>query len=147
MKLKREGLFMRELMPYIWTAIILFSAVSGISTVSRAPLRLIPAGLVSFILSLSGAAVWRQVLLFFILAPVLFILFRAFSKKINKRPGLIIGSAAIVTEEINNLKETGLIRINGLAHSARAEENDVIYEKGLVVTVVEIDGTTAVCSR
>ena len=136
-------------MPYIWISIIIFSAVAGAGTIARAPLRLIPPSLISFILSLSGAQVWRQVLLFFILAPVILILSRAFLKKYikSKSPDLLVGSSAIVTQEINNHKKTGEIRINGLAHNARAEDNNIIYEPGLVVTVTAVDGAGAVCSR
>ena len=140
---------MREMMPYIWIGIIIFSAVAGISAFSRVSLRLIPAGLTVFILSLSGAEVWQQALLFFILAPVLFILFRTLLKKFtqSKSSDSLIGRTAIVMEEINNYKETGSVRINGAAHTAKSEEDGVIYETGLVVTVTGFEGIKAVCSR
>jgi len=134
-------------MPYIWTGIIIFSAAAGVSAASRAAFRLIPAGFAAFILSLSGAQVWQQALLFFILAPVLLVFFRTFSRKSAGFKNPAAGSSAIVTQEINNRKETGEIRINGLAHTARAEEDDVIYETGLVVTVVRLEGGQAVCTR
>jgi len=140
---------MREIMPYIWILIIIFSAAAGVSAITRAPLRLIPSSLTAFILSLSGAQVWHQVLLFFILTPLILILSRTFFKKYfkSKGPDFLIGSSAIVTQEINNHKKTGEIKINGLAHSARAEDNNIIYEPGLVVTVTALDGADAVCSR
>jgi len=140
---------MREMMPYIWIGIIVFSVIAGINMYSRVLLWLIPAGLAAFILSLTGAEVWQQAVIFFILVPVLLILSRTFFKKIIKprRQILAVGATAIVTEEINNYKDTGEIIINGLVHDARADEDDIIYEAGLVVTVIELDGARAVCSR
>ena len=138
---------MREIMPYIWLGIIIFALIAGVNTRSRTPLWLIPPGLTAFILSVSGAAVWRQACIFFILAAILLILSRTFFKKIIKLKNPLDGKAAIVTEEINNQKNTGEIRINGIAHTAKAEEDDIIYEAGIVVTVIGLDGIKAVCTR
>ena len=143
---------MREIMPYIWLAIIIFASIAGLNSRTRKPFLLVPAGLTVFLFSLSGTQVWKQVLLFFILAPALFILVRTFFKRVVKSASAasadyIAGASAIVTEEINNHKSTGAVRINGNAHTARAEENDIIYEPGLVVTVISFDGFNAVCSR
>ena len=140
---------MREIMPYIWIGIIIFAASAELHTRKRVFIWLVPAGLAGFIISLLGAEVWMQVLLFFILTPVLLILSRTFFNKYGKvkDSGLFVGSMAIVTEEINNYKNTGEIRINGLAFNAQSEEDDVIYETGLVITVISVDGGKAICSR
>ena len=58
-----------------------------------------------------------------------------------------IGRNAIVTQEINNFKNSGAVRINGLTWFAQSEDDDIIYESGLVVTVIRIDGVRAICSR
>jgi len=59
----------------------------------------------------------------------------------------IVGKPAIVTQEINNYKDTGTVRIDGLTWVAKSDDDDIIYESGLVVTVVQIDGALAICSR
>lgn len=140
---------MREIIPYIWIGIIISAAVAELNTMAYTSVWFIPAGLTAFISSLFGAEVWMQVLLFFILTPALLILSRTFFRKNRKAKNsdLLIGKTAIVTEEINNYKSTGEIRINGLAWNAQAEEDDVIYETGLVITVIAIDGVKAICSR
>ena len=142
---------MREIMPYIWIGIIIFSAAAGVNTASRAQLRIIPAGLAAFVFSLAGAEVWQQAVIFFILAPVFLVLSHALLRKIAKlrtpAASRIVGRTAIVTQEINNYKQTGEIRLNGAVHAARAEESDIIYEPGLVVTVIRLEGLKAVCTR
>ena len=97
--------------------------------------------------------VWIQVSVFFIIALILFTLSRTIFKKfikfrrINTSRGFVIGETAIVTEEINNYKNTGTVRINGAMLTAKSEDDNIIYESGLVVTVIGTDGAKAVCSR
>ena len=141
-------------MPYIWIGIIVFAAAAEIHTLAMVSVWFIPAAFTAFILSLTGSIdIWIQALIFFIAALILFILSRTVFRRFIKfrttgiKPGSIIGKTAIVTEEINNYKNTGAIRINGLIWNAKAEDDDIIYENGLVVTVVGIEGEEAVCSR
>ena len=148
---------MREMMPYIWICIIIFAAVAELHTLALVSVCFIPAALAAFILSLNESVdVWLQVAVFFAAGFILLILsrtvFRRFIK--SRKTGVktdydddIIGKTAIVTEEINNYENTGTIRINGILWNAKADDDDIIYEKGLVVTVVEVDGMEAVCSR
>jgi membrane protein implicated in regulation of membrane protease activity len=140
---------MREIMPYIWIGIIISATVVELNFFSRVAVWFIPAGLTAFIFSLLGLDVWMQVLLFFMLTPVLLILSRTFFKKNKKLKNIpsLAGQTAIVTKEINNHKNTGEVRIKGLAWPARAEEEYVIYESALIVTVIDFDGKKAICSR
>ena len=149
-----------EIMPYIWIGIIMFAFTAELYTRALAAVWFIPGAFVSFILSLTGkAGVWEQVLLFFIIALILLILSQTIFKKFIKfkRTGAnqysgasvsaVIGETAIVMEEINNLKNTGAVRVNGTVWTAKSEDDDIIYESGLIVTVTGADGAKAVCSR
>lgn len=144
---------MREMMPYIWIGIIIFAAAVRLNTHSLAPVWLIPAGLAAFILSLVETEVWLQALLFFALSAILLVLYSAVLKKItfSTKKISLAGRTAIVTVEINNYKNAGMIRLNGRTWNAKAEEDDIIYEAGLIVTVVETvdgdDGLKVICSR
>ncbi|MCL2772786.1 MAG: NfeD family protein [Oscillospiraceae bacterium] len=141
-------------MPYIWIGIIVFASILELYTRAAAAFWFIPAALVSFILSLTGTVdVWTQVLVFFIIALILLILSRTIFKKFIKFKAVstnynsVIGKTAIVTEEINNFKNTGAVRINGATWTAKSEDDDIIYESGLVVSIVGTDGVKAICSR
>ena len=145
---------MREMMPYIWIGIIIFAAALKLGTRSLMPVWLIPAGLSAFVLSLLETHVWLQALIFFAMTAILLVASKIFMKKIKKIKKMtkalaagITGQTAIVTEEINNYRNKGAIRINGLAVSAKTEDDDVIYETGLIVTVISVEGGKAVCSR
>lgn len=52
----------------------------------------------------------------------------------------LIGQTAIVKETINNKKEQGVVRINGMDWTARAEEIDEVILKGKPVEILDIQG-------
>ena len=141
-------------MPYIWIGVIVFAGIAELYTLAFAAICFIPAAFVSFTLSLTGKVdVWIQTAVFFIIAFILFTLSRTILKKfikfkrINTSRDSVIGETAIVTEEINNYKNTGTVRVNGSVLTAKSEDDNIIYESGLVVTVIGTDGIKAVCSR
>ena len=141
-------------MPYIWIGVMVFAAIAELYTRAAASIWFIPAALVSFILSLTGAVdVWAQVVIFFIISLILLLLSRTIFKNFIKFRAVgtnynsVIGKTAIVTEEINNYQNTGAVRINGAIWTAKSEDDNIIYESGLVVSIVRIDDAKAVCSR
>jgi len=145
---------MSELMPYIWIGIIVFASVVEIHTFAFFTVWFIPPALASFTLSLLEIPVSVQAVIFFAVSILLLILSRTAFKRSKKYRNAdyqdrvrIIGKHAIVTEEINNYKDTGTVRINGLTWTAKSDDDDIIYESGLVVTVVNIDGEGTICTR
>lgn len=148
---------MAEIMPYIWIGIIVFALILKVHTFTFFPVWFIPSAFAAFILSLFKVRVWIQVIIFFILTLISLVFSRIILKKLVKhknsnipnfaRNDSLIGENAIVTEEINNYKNTGTIRINGLIWEAQAEDDDIIYEIGLVVIILRIEGVRLICSR
>lgn len=53
----------------------------------------------------------------------------------------MMGKQAIVTEQIDNVHETGAIQVDGLTWTARAVDQQII-EVGSVVEVMEVKGVT-----
>ena len=139
---------MREIMPYIWMGIIIFSIIIKLYSRSLAPIGLALAGFCAFVLSLNETGevrVWIQVVVFFgtsVLLGLFSWIVYIRSKKGEKKVASIIslvGKTAIVIEEINNYKSAGAIRVNGVTLGAKSEEDDIIYETGLVVTIVGME--------
>ena len=89
-----------------------------------------------------------QVLLFIVVSALSLYLIRPLAKKMVKRAGptnaaAIIGSKAVVTEEINNIEGKGQIKINGNIWTARSESGNVI-EKEKIVIIKNISGVSAI---
>ena len=88
-----------------------------------------------------------QALIFVGVSTALFLATRPFVKKLMANRGkehetnleLIVGKEAVVTEDIDNIKGTGAVKINGLEWSARTADGEEILV-GEIVLVKEIKG-------
>lgn len=87
--------------------------------------------------------------IFLISSTILILLTRPLIDKFVKKDSVatnaysIIGKKAIVTKDIDEMKNSGQIKVNGETWSARGEDG-VTYEKGSEVEIVSIDGVKAV---
>ena len=96
--------------------------------------------------------IW-QVVIFAVVSLALLIATRPLVKRFLSKKGegnktnldLIIGKEAIVTEEIDNIKAQGSVKINGLIWSARSSDEGVIPTDAIVI-VEEINGNKAIVS-
>lgn len=97
---------------------------------------------------LCGGPFWLQCVIFAAVSALTLILLRPVFKKYVKDPKLKtnvdgkIGKQALVTEQIDNLRETGAIKLDGLIWTARSDTGDPIPPE-TVVTVVRIEGVKA----
>ena len=98
------------------------------------------------ILSLLGLGIGWQLAAFVVVSGVLFIVSRRFAEKFSKKqpPGIgadrFIGLEGIVLEEINNVKNTGQIRVQKDEWRADSATGEII-PKGKRVKVARMDGT------
>lgn len=93
--------------------------------------------------------VW-QVVIFVALSTLLVILTRRFVRKLLQRRKdqetnleLVVNHTALVVEDIDNDREAGAIKINGLIWSARSMDGGKIA-KDVLVTVSQIKGNKAI---
>ena len=143
-------------MAWIWFTLAVILLIIEIVTVQ---LVCIWVCLAAFIVALIAAIfpsmgiVW-QIVIFVILSAVLLAATRKVAKKmvenkkINQATNLDIntGKEAVTIEEINNLAETGAIKIGGLVWSARSLDNSVI-PAGEIVIFDNVQGNKAYVRR
>lgn len=109
--------------------------------------------LVALLLSLIGAPLWLQGTAFLIVSLALLVLTRPLAKKyINSRTtptnaDRIIGKDCVVTEEIDNLRGTGAVSVDGKIWTARLEQVDGKAPKGAVVKALRIEGVRLIVSE
>ena len=94
-----------------------------------------------------------QALIFIVLSTVLFLATRPFVKRFMKRKKgqetnleLIVGNTARVVEVIDNTREMGAVKINGLVWTARSSDGSVI-EPDQLVLVKEIKGNKLILEK
>ncbi len=108
--------------------------------------------LIALVSSLFGAPLWLQIVWFLIVSIALLVLTRPLAKKyINSRTtptnaDRIIGKDCVVTEEIDNLRGTGAVSVDGKVWTARLEQVDGKAPKGSIVKATRIEGVRLIVS-
>lgn len=92
-----------------------------------------------------GGAVWLQVVVFLALSALTLVLVRPAAARLLT-PGLsptnadrVLSQIALVTEEIDNIAETGQVKLFGQVWTARSENGDVIPAQTRV-RILRIEG-------
>ena len=109
--------------------------------------------LAALLLSLIGAPLWLQGTAFLIVSLALLVLTRPLAKKyVNSRTmptnaDRIIGMDCLVTEEIDNLRGTGAVSVDGKTWTARLDQEDGKAPKGTVVKALRIEGVRLIVAQ
>ncbi len=109
--------------------------------------------LAALLVTLLNAPLWLQVLAFLLVSLVLLFLTRPLAKKyVNSRTTAtnadrIIGMDCLVTEEIDNLRGTGAVSVDGKTWTARMDQVDGKAEKGAVVKALRIEGVRLIVTK
>ena len=97
-----------------------------------------------------GAPLWLQIVLFIAVAVALLFITRPLAVKhidtnVEKtNVEALVGQTAVVINDIDNLKESGQIKLNGLEWTARTKESGITIKSGETVKIVEIQGVKAI---
>lgn len=133
-------------MVVVWLGILILMLVIELATMGLATIWFAGGALVSCLLALVGLPIWAQVVAFFVVSAVLLwftrpILVKHFNRA-RKRTNIesMIGREAIAMTEINNLEETGTIKIGGIEWMARAKDKGSVIPAGSVVEIVAVEG-------
>ena len=134
------------MMTYIWLAVLIGAIVLEIVTTQIVSIWFAAGALASLIATLAGVSnVWIQLLIFVLVSAIALIITRPLVKKLVNRQAeptnadMVLGKTGIVTEKIDNLAPSGLVKVNGSVWTARSADGSVI-EEGERVIIKEISG-------
>ena len=134
------------MMVYVWLGILAAAVVLEIITPQMVTIWFAVGALVTFFVALAGVEqLWIQIVVFVAVSAVAVVVTRPLVKKmVNKKAeptnaDMVIGQTGIVTEKIDNLAPSGLVKVNGSVWTARTADGSVIeaHEK---VIIKEISG-------
>ena len=139
--------------PLIWlgilAALLFIEAIpAGLTTIWFAGGAFIAA-----IASYAGANLTIQILLFLCVSVILLIFtrpvaMRYFNKEtVQTNANSLIGKKAVVIQEIDNLAQTGQVRINDIEWTARSVDDGVKIEKDTIVEIREIQGVKLIVRK
>ena len=143
-----------EFMPYIWIGMIVLAVFSEASTMAITAIWFVPPGIVSMILAFCRVPLWIQIVAYIALSALCLILFKLLatrwqnqSKDTKTNVDSLIGQVAVVTEDIDNIHETGAVKVAGLIWTARSEKDDDQLRKGDIVEVLAVSGVKLICRK
>ena len=136
--------------PIIWLGILAVLLVIEGLTTALTTIWFAGGALVAAIACYAGANLTVQILLFLCVSLVLLIFTRPLAMKyfnketIQTNANSLIGKKAVVIQEIDNLAQTGQVRI--IEWTARSADDEKIGE-GTVVTIEEIRGVKLIVKQ
>lgn len=134
------------MMVYVWLGVLVAAIVLEIATTQIVSIWFAIGALAAFIAALAGVQqLWIQIVIFVAVSAIAVIATRPLVKKIiNKKAeptnaDMVIGKTGIVTERIDNLAPTGVVKVNGSLWTARSADDSII-ETDEKVIIKEISG-------
>ena len=134
------------MMEYIWLGITILAAVVEAAVPALVSIWFVPGGILALIASLCGGSLPLQILLFLAGSVAALAVTRPLARRLHKdgktstNADRVLGAVAVVTEEVNNLREAGRVSVLGNSWAARSQSPEEIIPPGEKVTVARIEG-------
>mgnify|MGYP002589235544 CR=1 FL=1 len=126
--------------PLAWLGILAILLVIEAITVGLTTVWFAGGALVACIVSWLGGGIVVQLLLFFGVSVVLLIFTRPLAVRYMNKGVEKTNAESLVIQPINNLAQTGQVRINDIEWTARSADESVEIPAGAVVEIKEIRG-------
>ena len=136
-----------------WLAVLIVLLLVEIATLGLTTIWFAGGALVACVAALLHASIWVQIVLFLVVSVLLLLFTRPVAVRyMNKNRtktnvDSMAGKEAVVTEDIDNLKAQGVVQVNELEWTARAENNQDVIPKGSVVEVTRVDGVKLIVRK
>ena len=134
------------MMVYVWLGIMIAAVVVEVYTAQMVSVWFAIGALCSFFVALAGVEqIWIQIVVFVAVSAVAVVATRPLVKKMVDKKAeptnadMVLGQTGIVTEKIDNLVPSGLVKVNGSVWTARSADDSVIEENEKVI-IKEIRG-------
>lgn len=132
----------------LWLVITVILAIIEIATFNLVTVWFAGGSFAAMIAAMLHTPLWMQLIVFAAVTAVLLastrpLVMKSMAKQTPTNSDRVIGMTGIVTEEIDNIRETGAVKADGKVWSARAENGDVIMV-GTVVEILEIRGVKVI---
>lgn len=139
------GIISAGMISIFWLVLLGVLLLIEIITLGLTTIWFAGGAFLAFLVSVAGAPVWLQVLVF-VAASVLLLIFtrpiamKYMNKNVHKtNVDSLPGEKAVVIKTIDNLKGTGQAVVNGLEWSAKSKSGEII-EEGKVVKIIAVEG-------
>lgn len=139
--------------PLLWLGLLAILLIIEAATVGLVTVWFAGGALVAAIASGAGAGVIVQWVLFLAVSLVLLFFTRPLAIRYMKRGvtrtnvNSLIGKRAVVIQKINNLAQTGQVRINDIEWMARTESDEETIPEKSVVEIEAVQGVKLIVKK
>ncbi len=136
-----------------WLVILVVLVAIEIATFGLTTIWFAGGALVAFLAEVLGAPLGVQVALFLVVSVALLVLTRPMAirylnkDRIKTNAESLIGKSAVVIEEVDNLKATGAVMVDGQEWTARTVDDSQLLKKDQIVEIKEIRGVKLIVSE
>jgi membrane protein implicated in regulation of membrane protease activity len=137
-----------------WILLAVVLSVGEILTLSFFMAPFAGGALVAALADALGAGVVLSIGVFIVTSLLMLLVVRPIARSHRRMPAplrtgtaALIGRSALVLERISNNEAVGCVKIDGEVWTARAYDDDDVYDIGERVEVVEIRGATALVTE
>jgi membrane protein implicated in regulation of membrane protease activity len=140
-----------------WLVWLIAAVVFGIGEIATLGFFLAPfaaGAALAAVVSAAGAGEAVAWIIFLVVAVIMLAALRPIARSHRRQPAALrtgtaalVGRKAMVLERIANDEGTGSVRLEGERWTARAYDEDEVFEAGARVHVVEIRGATALVTE
>ena len=137
----------------VWLILLAVFLVVEAITAGLTTIWFAGGALVAALAAYLGTGVIMQLLLFLVVSVALLVFTRPLAVKyMNKdlektNVNSLLGKTAVVTQEIDNLAQTGQVRINDIEWTARTFDNSIKIPKDAVVEIEEVQGVKLIVKK
>ena len=134
----------------IWLAILIISVVVEVATTGLVSIWFCFGAAAAMLMAALKLPEVFQIIVFFVVSLVLLFITKPlvkrfiYSKNTHTNADRILEQKGIVTQEVNNLKGTGAIKVDGKEWTARSAIDQEVIAVGTEVTIKEIQGVKAI---
>lgn len=138
---------------FIWLILIVVLVIAEVMTMGLTTIWFAGGALAAMIAALAGGPIWLQVILFIavslaIMFPVRPMAMKYFNQDRQKtNVESLVGQEGIVLTDIDNLKATGQVRINGMEWTARTADGAEGIPAGNKVIIRAISGVKLIVEK
>lgn len=122
---------------FMWIALAMIMTVIEVVTVTFFFIWIAIGAVVAIIAGYLGVIMWLQLVIFVLVSVILIIATRPLAKKlcmtnanIKHTKESLIGKMVVVTKDIDNLKNAGEVKVDGVFWRAKSEEDSKVYPRG-----------------
>ena len=138
---------------YSWLILLIAFLVIELMTLGLTTIWFAGGSLIAFLAGLLGTPLYLQIVIFFVSSIFLLALTRPIVKnyfnknRVKTNAAALVGKHAVVLEEINNLKASGQVSVDGQEWSARTKNEEEIIESGTKVLILAINGVKLIVQK